>query len=466
MRIYNSLSRKTEDFFSITEGEVKLYTCGPTVYNFAHIGNLRTYIFEDVLKKTLLYNGYHVNHVMNVTDVGHLQSDSDYGNDKMEIASVREHRTPYEIARFYEESFFTDCGKLNIAKPTVIARATEHIKEMIRLVEILEQKGFTYISNGNVYFSVDKFPAYGIMSTIDANNELRSRVDLDPNKRNQNDFVLWFVNSKYEHHILEWDSPWGKGYPGWHLECSAMAMKYLGERVDIHCGGIDHVSIHHTNEIAQSEAALGHQWVNYWMHGEFLVIDSAKMSKSSGEFLTLSVLNQQGIPSLAYRYFCLLGHYRKQLNYTPEAIENARSAYEKLLRQVRNIPDDSTPSVHPDAIAEAKRLFNESLSDDLNTANALSVLYSVLNDKELSNYEKKSLIADFDSVLSLGLTETEEETKKPLLISEAEILDLIRERNVARKNKNYQRADEIRKYLLSKNIVLADKAGGTEWTVA
>jgi len=466
MKLFNSLSRKTEDFLSITDGEVKLYTCGPTVYNYAHIGNLRTYIFEDVLKKTLLHNGYQVNHVMNVTDVGHLQSDSDYGNDKMVIASVREHRSPYEIARFYEESFFTDCDKLNIAKPTVIARATEHIKEMIDLVKVLEQKGFTYISNGNVYFSVDHFPAYGVMSTIDSTNELRSRVDLDPNKKNQNDFVLWFVNSKYEHHILEWDSPWGKGYPGWHLECSAMAMKYLGERVDIHCGGIDHVSIHHPNEIAQSEAALGHQWVNYWMHGEFLVIDSAKMSKSVGEFLTLSVLNQEGIPSLAYRYFCLLGHYRKQLNYSLEAIENAKSAYERLLRQVRNIPDDSTPFVHLETMQEAKRLFNESLSDDLNTANALSVLYSVLNDKELSDSEKRNLIADFDSVLSLGLSEADEERKKPLLIGEQEILDLIRERIEARKNKNYQRADEIRRYLSCKHVVLTDKADGTEWYVA
>lgn len=465
MKIFNSLTRKIEHFESISPNEVKLYTCGPTVYNFAHIGNLRTYVFEDVLKKTLIYNGYQVKHVMNVTDVGHLQSDSDYGTDKMDIASKRENKSPYEISRFYETHFFDDCAKLNVERPSVVARATEHVAEMIHLVEILEQKEFTYIANGNVYFSVDKFPAYGIMSMIDTSNELRSRVDHDPNKKNQNDFVLWFVNSKYENHILEWDSPWGKGYPGWHLECSAMAMKYLGERVDIHCGGIDHVSIHHTNEIAQSEAALGHQWVNYWMHGEFLVVDNSKMSKSSGQFLTLSVLNQTGVSSLAYRYFCLLSHYRKQLNFNTEAIENAKSAYEKLLRQIKNIPLEDMGLVHADLLQSYKQKFMDYLNDDLSTANALSVLYAVLNDGTLNGKEKRTLIADFDQVLSLDLLKETQEPVKTNAVDEAEINRLIAERNEARKNKNFKRADEIRQFLQSKNIILSDKPGSTEWHI-
>ncbi|MEA4825522.1 MAG: cysteine--tRNA ligase, partial [Clostridium sp.] len=295
VKIYNTLNKREEEFRELEPGKVKMYTCGPTVYNFAHIGNLRTYIFEDVLKKVLEYEGYEVTHMMNITDVGHLQSDEDTGEDKMQVGAKRENKNVLEVARFYENRFMSDLERLNIKIPSIIARATEHVEDMINLIKILEKKGYTYIANGNVYFSIDKFDDYYKLANLNMKElQAGSRIKVDEFKNNPFDFVLWFVNSKYDNHILQWESPWGVGFPGWHIECSAMAIKYLGENIDIHCGGVDHIPVHHTNEIAQSECALGHKWVNYWIHGEFLTVDNGKMSKSSGEFLTLEKLIEDG----------------------------------------------------------------------------------------------------------------------------------------------------------------------------
>lgn len=466
MYIYNSYNKQLERFDSIEDKKVKLYTCGPTVYNYAHIGNLRTYIFEDILKRSLEYNGYLVKHVMNITDVGHLESDDDYGLDKMQIAYNREKKSPHEISQYYEKCFFNDCAELNIKRPEIIARATKHISEMIDLVKLLEQKGYTYISNKNVYFSVDKFPQYGKMSNINLTSNLKSRVEFDIHKKNQYDFVLWFVNSKYENHILEWDSPWGKGYPGWHLECSAMAMKYLGERIDIHCGGIDHISVHHPNEIAQSEAALGHKWVNYWLHGEFLVVDDKKMSKSSDEFLTLDVLKNKGFTPLDYRFFCLNSHYRKQLTFNELNIKNAQNSYTKLLNKINNLVKNEQDEVlnNVDLIQVYKEKFIKYLNNDLNTANCISLLYSVLDEDRLYNKEKLMLIKEFDKVLGINLIQNNEESLH-YDINIEEINNLINIRNNARNNRDFKEADKIREYLFTKNIILIDTPDGTKWDV-
>jgi cysteinyl-tRNA synthetase len=312
MQLYNTMTRSVEDFKPLEDKKVKLYACGPTVYNYAHIGNLRTYVFEDILRRSLEYFGYSVIHVMNVTDVGHLVGDNDDGEDKMVKSSRETGKSVYEIADFYTRAFFQDTGKLNIKQPSIACRATEHIQEMIALVQRLERKGHTYFSGGNVYFSIDTFPEYGSLARLELDALLSgTRIAVDQNKRNPKDFVLWFTKSKFENQAMTWDSPWGRGYPGWHLECSAMSMKYLGEQFDIHCGGTDHIPVHHTNEIAQSEAATGKSpWVRYWLHGEFLLDDTGKMSKSKGEFLTLPYLEKQGYSPLDYRYFCLGAHYR------------------------------------------------------------------------------------------------------------------------------------------------------------
>ena len=333
--VYNTMTRNKDEFVPYKEGKVGMYTCGPTVYNYAHIGNLRTYIFEDVLKKSLEYENYKVKHVMNITDVGHLQSDGDEGEDKMALGASREHKTVWEIAKFYEDAFFEDCIKLNIKRPTIVCRATDHIQDMINLIKKLEEKGYTYVSNGNVYFEIDKFEDYAKLANISMDElEAGSRIEIDPNKKNPLDFVLWFTNSKFSNQIMQWESPWGRGFPGWHLECSAMSIKYIGEYLDIHCGGIDHIAIHHTNEVAQSEGVLGHKWVKYWMHGEFLVLDSGKMSKSSGDFLTISRLEEEGYSPLDYRYFCLQSKYRKQLVFSFESLNDARNGYKKLKERI------------------------------------------------------------------------------------------------------------------------------------
>ncbi|MEG2353514.1 MAG: cysteine--tRNA ligase [Clostridium sp.] len=463
--IYNTMSRDKDEFKENKSGKVGMYTCGPTVYNYAHIGNLRTYIFEDTLKKSLEYVGYKVKHVMNVTDVGHLQSDSDEGEDKMALGAQREKKTVWEIAKFYEEAFFEDCKKLNITKPTVVARATDHIEDMIKFIQNLEKKGYTYVSNGNVYFEIDKFDDYTKLANLPIDElQAGSRIKIDPNKKNPLDFVLWFTNSKFSNQIMQWDSPWGRGFPGWHLECSAMSVKYLGEYIDIHCGGIDHIAVHHTNEIAQSEGAIGHKWVNYWMHGEFLLSNGGKMSKSTGDFLTLSRLEEQGFDALDYRYFCLQSRYRKQLLFSFDNLRDAENSYRKLKEKVANIKAEiiETDKINEENTKTYNDKFIKEISDDLNMANALTILSEVIKAKELNNAEKFYLIKNFDKVLSLEL-ENAELIPSKADVDEELINKLILERNNARDSKNWARADEIRKELLEINIELLDSKEGTNW---
>lgn len=465
--LYNTLTSNKDEFIPLNKNKVGLYTCGPTVYNYAHIGNLRTYIFEDVLKKSLEYVGYKVKHVMNVTDVGHLQSDGDAGEDKMLLGATREHKTVWEIARFYEDAFFEDCRKLNVKRPTVVCRATEHIDDMIKFVQKLEEKGYTYRANGNVYFEIDKFPDYTKLAKLSIDElEAGSRIEIDPNKKNPLDFVLWFTNSKFSNQIMQWDSPWGRGFPGWHLECSAMSMKYLGERIDIHCGGVDHIPVHHTNEIAQSECALGHKWVNYWVHGEFLVENKGKMSKSNGEFLTVSKLEEEGFDPLDYRYFCLQSKYRKQLLFSYDSLRDAQKAYGALKKKVGSILSDvdENSSVNSDRIQEYKDKFTAQISDDLNIANAFTVLNEVIKDNNLNNKEKITLIEDFDRVFSLDLMKAPKETVPSNV--DVEMVDkLLVERNEARKSKNFARADEIRNQLAAMNIEILDSKEGSTWRI-
>lgn len=462
--IYNTMSRSKEKFIPVKEGEVGMYTCGLTVYNYAHIGNLRTYIFEDILKKSLEYTGYKVKHVMNVTDVGHLQSDADSGEDKMAMGAKRENKSPWEIARFYEEAFLKDFERLNIKMPTTVCRATEHIQEMIDLIKVLEEKGYTYISNGNVYFEIDKFKDYNKLANLSMEElEAGSRVEVDANKKNPLDFVLWFTNSKFTNQIMQWESPWGRGFPGWHVECSAMSIKYLGERIDIHCGGVDHIPVHHTNEIAQSEGALGHKWVNYWMHGEFLVLDGAKMAKSSGDFLTVTRLIEEGYSPIDYRYFCLQSRYRKQLVFSFESLKDAQNSLKKLKQRIAAVTQDVNKDdlIDETRVDSYKEKFAEQLADDLNVPNAITVLYDVLKDSELNSKEKIYLVESFDSVLFLDLLKVEVENS----VDEELVNKLIDERNEARRNKNYAKSDEIRNKLLEMNVEIKDTKEGTTWKV-
>lgn len=448
-------------FVPLTEGKVGMYTCGPTVYNFAHIGNLRTYLFEDFLRRTLEYAGLQVTHVMNVTDVGHLTDDGDAGEDKIIKSSRETGRSVWDIAHMYTEAFFRDIDQLNIKRPTIVCKATDHIPEMIDLVKRLEDRGYTYESGGNVYFNIEKFPDYGKLAQLDLKDlKAGARIEVDLHKRNPHDFVLWFTRSKFEHQAMLWDSPWGKGYPGWHLECSAMSMKYLGEQFDIHCGGIDHIPVHHTNEIAQSEAATGKSpWVRYWLHGEFLVIDREKMSKSKGGFLTLERLIQQGFHPLDYRYFCLGGHYRSQLQFSFDALKASQSACRSLrdrISQWNRVDSKKRASLSSQANQYISQ-FKQHLAHDLNTPQALADLWAVVKDPELAESEKLALVEEMDQVFGLGLTERVEETLDP------EVEALIRERELARKNRHFARSDEIRSLLKSKGILLEDTPSGTRW---
>lgn len=453
MKIYNTLSKKKENFVPKDKNNVKMYTCGPTVYDYAHIGNLRTYIFEDIFEKTLIYLGYKVNRVMNITDVGHLTSDADTGEDKMEKGAIRENKSVLEIAEKYTESFFEDLKKLNIKKPNIVSKASDNIDQYIKIIEKLIVDDYAYISNGNIYFDISKASNYYQLSNQkDLMVGARDDVEEDKNKRNPFDFVLWFTSSKFDNHSLKWDSPWGEGYPGWHIECSGICLKHFGEYVDVHCGAVDNIFPHHSNEIAQSEAYLGHQWCNYWVHGEFLTDKSGKMSKSKGEFLTLNLLISKGFNPLAYRYFCLGSHYRKQLEFTYESLEIAQKAYLKLLQKVKNLSE--VGNVDREAFDLYKDKFKSALRDDLNTSNALTVLYEVLNEKKLSDKTKKSLILDFDQVLSLNLNQNND------LEINSEIKELIELRETYKNNKQYDKADKIRETLLLKNIVIKDTKDG------
>ncbi len=461
MKLYNTLNRQVEEFVPREEGVVRLYTCGPTVYHYAHIGNLRTYIFEDILEKGLRYLGYDVKRVMNITDVGHLTSDADEGEDKMEKGARREGKTVHEIAQFYTDAFFKDCEKLNIQKPITVEPASHHIDTYIKMIEKMLQDGYAYISDGNVYFDISKAKDYYQLSGKNPEDlyvGVRETVEEDKSKRNPGDFGLWFTVSKFSNQEMKWDSPWGVGYPGWHIECSGISGKYLGEYLDIHCGGVDNIFPHHTNEIAQSEAYFGHKWCNYWVHGEHLNDQSGKMSKSNGEFLTVSLLEEKGYDPLAYRYFCLGSHYRKVLTFTYEALDQAAQAYAKLKKRIEKL--DRTPDLKEGKIDFYQNAFKEAISNDLNTSSMLTLVYDVLKDEELTDFTKLYLIEDFDKVLSLDLTSDEKEVDQDL---ESYIQNKIEERNIAKQNKDYEKADSIRDELLEKGIRLIDSRDGTTY---
>ena len=462
MKIYNTLTRSIEQFIPIDKDNVTMYTCGPTVYHYAHIGNLRTYIMEDILEKTLNYIGYKVNRVMNITDVGHLSSDADTGEDKMLKGAKRENKSVLEIAKFYTDEFKKDCDKLNIKWPDTVIPATQLIDFYIEFIKKLESDGYAYFKGGNVYFDTSKLDDYYVLTnhTEDSLMEaVRSDVEIDKNKKNKNDFVLWFTKSKFDSQELKWDSPWGVGYPGWHIECSCISYKYLGEYLDIHCGGVDNIFPHHTNEIAQTESFLGHKWCNYWFHPEHLNDASGKMSKSKGEFLTVSLLETKGYNPLAYRFFCLQSHYHKQLVFTYESLDSALNAYNKLIQKVKNIEvDDSV--VDEESVKAYKDKFKYELENDLNTSNALTVLYDVLK-SDLNNNTKLYLIEYFDKVLSLDLLKKDEIDKELLEF----INSKIEERKIAKQNKDYNLADSIRKELEEKGIVLKDTREGTTFDV-
>ncbi len=463
INLYNTLGRELQEFKPINEKEVGLYCCGPTVYNYAHIGNLRTYVFEDLLRRVLEYAGYNVNHVMNVTDVGHLTGDQDDGEDKLEKSARETGKSPTEIAEFYTDAFFRDIDRLNIIRPKTACVATKHIGNMIGLIKRLEAGGFTYIEGGNVYFDTEKFAGYGELALLDRQKlKAGARIAVDGNKKNPADFVLWFTKSKFENHIMQWDSPWGTGYPGWHIECSAMSMKYLGEQFDIHCGGIDHIPIHHTNEIAQSEAATGRKWVNYWIHGEFLLMDKQKMAKSAGNFLTLQTLVDKGYDPLDYRYFCLGGHYRSQLVFNFESLDAARNARRNLVERIEELKSFAEPA-HADSLGERAggiiNRFNESLINDLNAPRALAELWQLLKDNDISPEDKLGAAIEMDRVFGLQLSEIEAPAAE---LSDAEI-SIIRDREQARADKNWGKADELRDKLLSLGIEIKDTSDGTQW---
>jgi len=450
----NTMSRRKEVFKPLREGEVGIYTCGLTVYNFAHIGNLRAYVFADTLKRMFLFNGYKVNHVMNITDVGHLTGDEDEGEDKMEAGARREGKTVWEIVDFYTEAFFDDLKRLRIIFPTVTCRATRHVDDMIDMIRKIESNGYTYVAGGNVYFDTSKLPDYGKLARLKLDEDkMRSRVESDPYKRNPFDFVLWFTRYKYDSHAMQWDSPWGRGFPGWHIECSAMSSKYLGERFDIHTGGIDHIPIHHTNEIAQSEAAFGHEWVNYWLHSEFLVIgEGEKMSKSLGNFITLQTLIDEGYDPAEYRYYLLGAHYKKQLAFTLEALDGAKSAMKRLTTKIGELKGSEAPVSKLNSVLLNE--FHEAINDDLNTPRALAVLWKVVDSEDLRPGEKLSLINEFDRVLGLGLSEIETE------VIPEEVEELANQRDQARRGKDWKKADELRKLISEKGYEVLDERDG------
>lgn len=463
MRLYNTLTRKVEEFVPCCDGNVKLYTCGPTVYHFAHIGNLRSYLQEDILEKYLKYVGYKVDRVMNITDVGHLSSDGDAGDDKMVSSAKKEHKTVLEIAKFYADKFFEDCNALNIRKPDTVVPATSQIDEYIKIISKLMDTGYAYKEGGNIYFDTSKLKDYYVLTNHKEEDLLvgvREDVTEDENKRNKTDFVLWFTKSKFEDQELKWDSPWGVGYPGWHIECSGISLKFLGEYLDIHCGGVDNIFPHHTNEIAQSESYIGHKWCNYWFHVEHLNMGSQKMSKSKGGVITVDALKEKGYNPLSYRYLALSSHYQNKLEFTFENLDGAQNAYFKLKARIARL-DKADDFIDQEKFDKYKAQFMSAMDENLNTSLALTAIYDLLKD-DMNDYTKIKLIENFDTVLSLDLLKEEEKVKAE---NEEEILKLIEERAEAKKNKDFSRADEIRNDLLAKGIRLIDTKEGTTYEI-
>lgn len=470
IKLFNTLGRSAQTFEPIRPGKVGFYGCGPTVYNYAHIGNLRTYVFEDLLVRSLRRFGYEVTHVMNITDVGHLSGDDDTGEDKMVRTAKERGESVLQIAQFYTDAFFRDTSRLGIARPSVVCKATEHVADMIALIQRIEANGYTYMSGGNLYFDVTKFPKYGELANLRMDDlKAGARIEVDENKRNPHDFVLWFTKSKFENQALVWDSPWGVGYPGWHIECSAMSMKYLGESFDIHAGGIDHVPVHHTNEIAQSEAATGKKWVNYWMHAEFLILDKGKMSKSKGGFITLQSLVDAGFDPLDYRYFCLGGHYRSQLTFSWEAMEQAKASRKALADRILDLRDKAAgqaiPAVSALGHAAAERLarFDDALADDLAAPRALAELWQLVRDPQVPAADALAAALEMDGVLGLGLATAHREEAEVDAETVGRIEALIASRVAAKKAKNWAEADAIRSQLKEMGIALEDGPSGTAW---
>ena len=462
LRIYNSDGREIQDFVPLEESLVKLYCCGPTVYNYAHIGNLRPYLHWDILRRTLERFGYEVKHVMNITDVGHLSDDGDEGEDKMVKGAREQGMSVWGIADFFTRAFFTDMDRMNIQRPHISCKATEHIDDMINLVRRLERKGFTYQAGGNIYFDSQKLPDYGRMALLDRQDLQHGlRVDLDENKNNASDFVLWFTNSKFENQVMLWDSPWGRGYPGWHLECSAMSSRYLGEHFDIHTGGIDHIPVHHTNEIAQSEGAFGHKWVNYWVHNEFLLMKFQKISKSKGSFLTLQNLIDEGYEALDYRYFLLGGHYRSQQIFSSDSLDAARSARKSLMGRIAELRRSCGDSVHrsdsfSDPVLQRLAAFDEALSADLNTPRAIAELWQLIKDPNVSPAEKLAAAFQMDQVLSLNLNQAGQQSDD----ADDKLKILLEKRESARAAKDWASADMIRDELLTQGWKVVDSPQG------
>ena len=460
MKFYNTLTKKVDDFVPIHENIVNMYTCGKTVYHYAHIGNMRNYIGHDILEKTLLYLGYNVKRAMNITDVGHLTSDADTGEDKMEVASKREGKSAYEIADFYTKAFFKDFNNLNCKMPEIVSKATDNIDMYIKIIEDLLKKDIAYVSGGNVYFDISKVDDYYKLSNHSLEGNMvgiRETVTSDEKKRNQADFVLWFTKSKFENHEMVWNSPFGVGYPGWHIECSGISIKYLGEYLDIHGGGVDNIFPHHTNEIAQSEAYLGHKWCNYWFHNEHLLDSTGKMSKSKGDFLTVTLLIEKGYDPLSFRFMCLNSHYRKQLVFTYEALNQAEATLKKLRNKISNIVDEG--ELDEGEFSTYNDRFIKEISNDLNTANALSVMYELIKDEQVNGHTKLELIKKFDKVFSINIINEKNKNE------DKEILDLIEKRSEAKKNKDFELADSIRSELESRGIILVDTREGTTYKI-
>ena len=463
LRLYNTMSRSIEEFIPITAEKAGMYCCGPTVYNYAHIGNLRTFLFEDLLKRVLIASGYEVTHVMNVTDVGHLSGDGDDGEDKLEKAAREKKKSAWEIAKYYTDAFFRDFDDLKMIRPSTTCKATDHIQEMIDLILRLKEKGHTYQSGGNVYFSIDTIDDYGKLARLELDRlktAVREGVEEDEHKKNPKDFVLWFTQSKFGEQEMMWPSPWGRGFPGWHIECSAMSMTYLGDQFDIHCGGIDAIPVHHTNEIAQSEAATGKKWVNYWLHGEFLLDETGKMSKSKGEFLTLSLLKEKGFDPMDYRYFTLGGHYRSQLRFNFDNLAAAKNARGNIVKYIQGLLKEGAKEIElsgEDAL-EYKEAFLSAVQNDLNTPKALSTLWAVVKSDELTNDEQYSLMLFFNTILGLGFDEI---TKPKDVAANDEALRLLDERNEAKAAKDWGLADRLRAELLEMGYVVKDLPSGS-----
>ncbi len=460
LRLYNTRTREKEEFRPLDGNEVKFYSCGPTVYNYAHLGNLRTYVFNDLLKRVLQYKGFKVNHVMNITDVGHLTDDADDGEDKMEKGAKREGKTVWDIARYYTEEFQKDIKKLNILDPDHWPKATDHIREMIEINEMIEDRGYAYQANDNLYFDTSKFERYAEFAKLDLDNlDAGARTGKDEGKKNPTDFVLWFglKGSKFgEKHAMRWESPWGIGYPGWHIECCAMSSKYLGRQFDIHTGGIDHIPVHHTNEIAQAEAAFDvHPWVNFWLHGNFLVTDKEKMAKSTGNFLRMGLLEDKGYNPIAYRYFCLTSHYRSELTFSWEAMDNAQKSYERLKNRIIEIKKNPDAGESSDS-SDYERRFDEAIDDDLNIPSALSIAQEAITDNNLKNSKKLEVLEQFDGVLGLGINEMESE----FIDAPSEIREMLDQRENARKEKDFKRADRLRDEIKEKGYEITDTKEG------